>query len=508
MSWIGNIFNNNHQHEHESQDVKLKAVSVSVNETESDESKVNCNEKGNTVLLRYIQSMRWSEALLRLKEAPEESCIQYKSSELVAFAGYECDDNDNDNSYESVYFYPINLVCQFYRKIDEDGDVSHIKELALELIKEFPDAVKCKDHTGRLPIHIVCWKGTSLERMKEKEPDQLLASLISVYMDGLMISDYHGRVPLHVACQTGLLSEADIELLVQTCPHTKRCTDFLTRTPYDIAIENLSVIDKDLRQKILNLVDPAFNNVQALNKKLGSDQHKTCNKFSARSKSMMGIDVIGDTILYSFITEKCWDDVITRCADYKNDATTWYIEKRSSSTNVQLVKKPQVRILPIHRACEMSDVTVSAINALIQAYPKSVEAKDQSKRLPIHSACWKNVQCAVIERIAEAYDEGLNVGDCHNSLPLHVACQFGASIDVIALLLRLNPKAVDAKDGFGRTALDITKFYCNPNKVDVTKLLKSHNYQPSAPLLNSVLQNDSITHENSNTFPRSLENSV
>ena len=521
--WFGGIFGANHgqekedvQEENDSQPNSshenvenhkadlVEVVAVDCIENHNDDQ--TKSEEGRTVLLDCIQNMRWSEALIRLDEAPEESKVMFKAKRMAPDNDF--DSNDNFSS-DNIYFYPLHLACHFLHPKTADDEIDLATDLVLELIKVFPDAVKTKDHSGRLPIHIVCYKGTSRKRMDDKGVDTVLLSLVTAYKDGLMKSDYRGGLPLHNACKSGHLSETDIEYLINSCPCSKECIDFFSDTPYSLAIKNFSPTVKYNRHRLLRLLDPTCTKSHVrMKQNIQTTKIRKTNNVFSKEQSMVGVDVVGLTVLFSHISESCWEDVIARCSEYKNDASTWYIEKKSKSNDTYLVKKPQVRILPIHRACEMVGVPVSAIDALIQAFPKSVEEKDQSGRLPIHSACWKNASYDVINRLARFYTKGLSIGDCHQSLPLHIACQFGASSDVIALLLELCPDAATMKDSFGRTALDVTAYHYNSNKVAVLKLLQRHDHQPSAPLLIDKKSSNSFRDDTSRTFPLSQDNSI
>lgn len=58
------------------------------------------------------------------------------------------------------------------------------------VIDKCPEAVKEKDGSGRMPLHVAVWKGASIE---------VTQLLIDEYPDALMEGNENGDLPLHFA---------------------------------------------------------------------------------------------------------------------------------------------------------------------------------------------------------------------------------------------------------------------------------------------------------------------
>lgn len=96
-------------------------------------------------------------------------------------------------------------------------------------------------------------------------------------------------------------------------------------------------------------------------------------------------------------------------------------------------------LLPLHWAC-CGGVTVEAIKALVDAYPKGAREEDEEGSTALHFACHYGVRSAnVLQILIGACPEALRHRDCYGRTPLWHAVQKGASIEVLTLLLRNDP---------------------------------------------------------------------
>jgi len=87
------------------------------------------------------------------------------------------------------------------------------------------------------------------------------------------------------------------------------------------------------------------------------------------------------------------------------------------------------------------------------------------KRLPLHACCKKQPPKEFIQELLSAWRESSSYKDNQRSLPLHYACAFGASVDVIELLLRSSPNSIMVRNRDGLTPIEIFRKACHEQEV-------------------------------------------
>lgn len=151
-------------------------------------------------------------------------------------------------------------------------------------------------------------------------------------------------------------------------------------------------------------------------------QLQAMNQTSASPRAPLECDYDADpTKLYESLQARNWDNSIKRCKNHDKEARTWVSRKEKNG-------KLRWRLLPLHAAV-IFKAPDSVIEALLAAYPRGAEYKD---------------------------DQGM--------LPLHLAFRNGSSEGVVNLLLAAFPKSIEVKDRKGRIPLVLAQASTSPNR--------------------------------------------
>ncbi len=120
------------------------------------------------------------------------------------------------------------------------------------------------------------------------------------------------------------------------------------------------------------------------------------------------------TVLYALVQKKLWKDVIARAKSVPEEARAFIVRKEKDGST-------RWRLLPLHAAIVFK-APEDVIEALLTAYPKGAEEKDDQEMLP-----------------------------------LHLAFRNGSSVETVNLLLVASPASVDCPDRKGRVPLTLAK---------------------------------------------------
>ena len=113
-------------------------------------------------------------------------------------------------------------------------------------------------------------------------------------------------------------------------------------------------------------------------------------------------------------------------------------------------------ILPIHQACKMDGVNVPFLEALLFAYPKSIQKRETAfKRTPLHIALRARAPDEVILFLLNKYPKGAAIQDVLGRVPLHYAISSHASVFIIQTLIKACRSAACAVDNLGWTPLHV-----------------------------------------------------
>jgi hypothetical protein len=114
----------------------------------------------------------------------------------------------------------------------------------------------------------------------------------------------------------------------------------------------------------------------------------------------------------------------------------------------------QRRYLQINTA-RREEYSVRVINALLDAWPKSVKTSSEGGRLPLHMACFGKATVGVMETILNAYPDAARQRNHDGFLPVHIAAHWGVSHpDIAPLLLRAYPDGAVGRNRWERTPIE------------------------------------------------------
>jgi hypothetical protein len=128
------------------------------------------------------------------------------------------------------------------------------------------------------------------------------------------------------------------------------------------------------------------------------------------------------TDLYILIQKKAWKETVEQAQENCEEARIWVSRKEKDGRLLRW------RLLPIHAAI-IFKAPEDVVEALLAAYPKGAQSKD---------------------------DQGM--------LPLHLAFRNGSTEGVVNLLLVAYPQSVDVKDRKGRIPLVLAQASTSPNR--------------------------------------------
>jgi hypothetical protein len=126
----------------------------------------------------------------------------------------------------------------------------------------------------------------------------------------------------------------------------------------------------------------------------------------------------------------------------------------SNKTLAPTYEDLQRRYLQINRA-RREEYSVRVINALLDAWPKSVKTSSEGGRLPLHMACFGRATVGVMETILKAYPDAARQRNHDGFLPVHIAAHWGVSHpDIAPLLLRAYPDGAVGRNRWERTPIE------------------------------------------------------
>jgi len=128
------------------------------------------------------------------------------------------------------------------------------------------------------------------------------------------------------------------------------------------------------------------------------------------------------TQLFLDLQRRDWTAVLDRCSTDPDQARVWVQRNELDGSTLRW------KLLPIHAAI-IFDATEDVIRALLEAYPKGAQSRD---------------------------DQGM--------LPLHLAFRHGSTVGIVNLLLVAFPQSVKVKDKKGRIPLVLVQASTSPNR--------------------------------------------
>ena len=170
--------------------------------------------------------------------------------------------------------------------------------------------------------------------------------------------------------------------------------------------------------------------------------------------------------LYDAIGKSDWDEATLACKRNPIEAQTW-------------VRTEESRFLPLHSACARRP-PASFVFDLIEAYPEAVQAKDDSGMLPLHYACGNRASKSVIELLLSPYPHAAQETDPQGMLPLHYIAQWGPSEDgVVELLMNVFAEGALMLNFEGKSPLDLCQQANYDGWEKIYALMERHYYSSS-----------------------------
>jgi hypothetical protein len=119
------------------------------------------------------------------------------------------------------------------------------------------------------------------------------------------------------------------------------------------------------------------------------------------------------TPLYMSIQKKQWKDTVALARSYPEEARMWVSRKEKDG-------RMRWRLLPIHAAIVFK-APEEVVEALLAAYPKSAQAKDDQGMLPLHLAFRNGSTEGIVNLLLVAYPQSIEVKDRKGRIPLFLA---------------------------------------------------------------------------------------
>lgn len=119
------------------------------------------------------------------------------------------------------------------------------------------------------------------------------------------------------------------------------------------------------------------------------------------------------TELYELLQLRNWEEAIQRCKEHEREARTWVSRKEKDG-------KLRWRLLPLHAGVIFKAPEI-VIEALLAAYPKGAECKDDQGMLPLHLAFRNGSSEGLVNVLLAAYPQAINVKDRKGRIPLVLA---------------------------------------------------------------------------------------
>lgn len=152
--------------------------------------------------------------------------------------------------------------------------------------------------------------------------------------------------------------------------------------------------------------------------------------------------------LSTLINQRQWHRVIERVGEFSS------LTDVSIEDQVSFLGRDSLGDSFFHEICK-NQPTVEVIRLWLERNKDDVKRHGIGGHLPLHYACAFGASVDVIEVLIEAYPDSLITPDDHdNMLPLHFACRQGATIEVLEVLLEAHPEATFAEDNHGLTPMD------------------------------------------------------
>lgn len=347
---------------------------------------------------------------------------------------------------DSSHWLPLHVACLFRASPD----------VILALIRACPWAKKVMNGMGMLPIHIVCADIT------EPPPP--------VFSDAA-ITNLEWNV---VSC---------IRFLLRAFPDSMFMTssNLDDMTPNEYAIEKFPRgADKEIVLNILRRSVDSFQPIEssATVSKVHSIRYDE-GEVAIRSKEP---NEGKPTKLWCHISKREWRQTLIRISRSPDEASVWTMIDDEATSGTACYR------LALHKACT-SVPPLHVVQALVNAYPKSIRIREKFAMFPLHVACAFRADRSVVQFLITEYPCALKAVDAWGRLPLHVAAVAGTTYSVLYLLMESHPQAVLQTDKRGRLPIDCVRNSNAPEKNLLISTLMTQAIQLDEPPMIPVSSN-------------------
>jgi hypothetical protein len=152
----------------------------------------------------------------------------------------------------------------------------------------------------------------------------------------------------------------------------------------------------------------------------------------------------------SLVATKDWESIKVAVAIHPPLASKWIFGIEDTSASIY-------KRLLLHCACVYGG-PIDLISTLIKFNPSSVETIDPTDMsTSLSLACFANASLEVIRLLIKAYPKAIDMVNVYGQVPLHVAVLSKAPYSTIELLVEENPNLVLLKDNDGETPINYAK---------------------------------------------------
>ena len=347
-------------------------------------------------LYNLTNNLIWPEVISRARSHPDE--VTWRDNEGGTALHHSC------RSYYSV-------------------------DVVREMLNSSRSAASIQDKSGKTPLHIACWSGSS----------EIIGLLLKANKEVASIPDNRGRTPLHHACSSVSLPCAyTIESLIQADPNVSMTPDNAGQTPLSLLCERhysrlesaMSYQGNDVYQSVLK---PFWDQLRALLS--ANADHRT---------------IRGDWRLLHVVT------TIPDCPKILFDLAL--------KLHPEQVQERVYGSLPLHYAAECPTHTMDGTHCdgyyvctLLSLFPGASQIPDAIGRLPLHLAILSGkTYHAVLQKLFHAFPQAICMRDGKHYLMPFLLAALPPSNDVVVArtsstthqidtmleLLRLDPSGI------------------------------------------------------------------
>ena len=283
-----------------------------------------------------------------------------------------------------------------------------------------------RNRAGSCPLHLLC------EAPEEMVPLSALQKVLEAFPSGASRLDVLSRLPLHLHCRRRNASAEVARLLIDAYPEGIRAQDHQddSWTPLHCACSHP---DLELLQVLVN-----------------------ADTFVTKIRSRTG-----ETPLHVLCRQ--------RPADGHLSAVRLLLE---AAPEVAGWKSVDASLTPLHILCRYRLASVSIIQAVLDACPKSAGIADANGYLSIHHACEVGADPAIVKCLIDVFPDGAKAMTRKSDTALSLACAANTSAETVRMLLAANPDSTATANDYGFIPLHCV----------------SRSYQPSPEITRMMLE--------------------